>query len=109
MNRARHNRIIKIKRTRDGSIHKILKPIQPRVRIVSIRKRKVSNDDSFASKTKRVRLSVSNEDTFGGKRKRIRLSESRAMNRIVLPYESTKASTDKHLLFFKAPLPKLDA
>ena len=93
MNRTRHNRIIKIKRTRDGSIHKILKPIQPRVRLVTLRKRKVSNDD----------------DNFATKKKRVRLSESRAMNRIVLPFESSKKSTDKHLLFFKNPRSELGA
>ncbi|CAJ1932581.1 unnamed protein product [Cylindrotheca closterium] len=93
MNRTRHNRIIKIKRTRDGSIHKLLKPIQPRVRLVTIRKRK--QQQVLAAAT-------NNDDSFATRKKRVRLSESRTMNRIVLPYKSAKdSSTDKHLLFFK--------
>jgi hypothetical protein len=82
MNRTRNTKIIKVKRTRN--VRKNPKPIQPRLRLVTIRKRKYSN-----------------EDAMGSMKKRVRLSEKRSSTLLILPYCDDDFSEDKHTLFFK--------
>jgi hypothetical protein len=79
MNRTRNTKIIKVNRTRKNP-----KPIQPRLRLVTIRKRKYSN-----------------EDAMGSMKKRVRLSEKRSSTLLILPYCNDAFSEDKHTLFFK--------
>jgi hypothetical protein len=82
MNRTRNTKIIRVKRTRN--IRKNPKPIQPRLRLVTIRKRKCSN-----------------EDAMGSMKKRVRLSEKPSSTLLILPYCNDAFSKDKHTLFFQ--------